>query len=136
MRVGTSYREFPASAYLEDHPHACGDKVKILKISTGALGSSPCVWGQDTSIPFQNFVQRIIPMRVGTSSDILPFLVRDKDHPHACGDKEKWQLKPSRDMGSSPCVWGQVVVLSCPRSIIRIIPMRVGTRITGIACNC
>ena len=45
-RVGTRNESGLYSMCARDHPHACGDKVKILKISTGATGSSPRVWGQ------------------------------------------------------------------------------------------
>ena len=46
MRVGTSLRGFPLSPFLEDHPHACGDKTAVGGIRAEHL------W--------------IIPMRVGT----------------------------------------------------------------------
>ncbi len=67
-------------------------------------------------------------MRVGTSLSFSSFTLFFEDHPHACGDKEKWRLKRSRAMGSSPCVWGQGIGLKHGYVIIGIIPMRVGTR--------
>ena len=70
----------------------------------------------------------IIPTRVGTSSNrLFPFLF-PMDHPHACGDKKIPTPIPSRTIGSSPRVWGQVC--TSRRFIVcnRIIPTRVGTR--------
>ena len=87
MRVGTSLRGFPLSPFLEDHPHACGDKNNIKKYLTAMIGSSPCVWGQ--AHVARNFRKslRIIPMRVGTRMSIFEGVFTDGDHPHACGDK-------------------------------------------------
>ena len=45
-RVGTS-DIFSCFDYLTwDHPHACGDKNRIVLTLTSATGSSPRVWGQ------------------------------------------------------------------------------------------
>ena len=51
---------------MEDHPHACGDKLYNAFSLHLYIGSSPCVWGQVTvrSVAFSS--DRIIPMRVGT----------------------------------------------------------------------
>ena len=67
-------------------------------------------------------------MRVGTrSADILSDKA-SKDHPHACGDKQRSSARPYRQGGSSPCVWGQEEILFGQQFGQRIIPMRVGTR--------
>ena len=106
------------------------------------------MWGQDRF--FTNFGDslRIIPMRVGTRIYANENVMTCEDHPHACGDKkmtkkEDWEAKDHphacgdklsiRHMrmakkGSSPCVWGQVILISSFTSRFRIIPMRVGTR--------
>ena len=128
MRVGTRPKVLSVLHPLEDHPHACGDKLVLCAIFPYKLGSSPCVWGQDDVLVMSEALQRIIPMRVGTRLDRIDISVRFEDHPHACGDKKKdiQMLNPLR--GSSPCVWGQVCasVAHCAR--VGIIPMRVGTR--------
>ena len=88
MRVGTSHFIVRKIAQTWDHPHACGDKFcqqikpQIIK------GSSPCVWGQVSKCFAGSAPAGIIPMRVGTS--ITPFMCNlyDRDHPHACGDKQ------------------------------------------------
>ena len=66
-------------------------------------------------------------MRVGTSGKLDVYGNPYEDHPHACGDKLALDVVVDVDVGSSPCVWGQVfynVWLCCQQ---RIIPMRVGT---------
>ena len=66
MRVGTSTIGQHCGSKPEDHPHACGDKSKADININYAIGSSPCVWGQENvNIDMEN-AQRIIPMRVGT----------------------------------------------------------------------
>ena len=127
MRVGTSIYADTDSIHCEDHPHACGDKALCCCAWDAYAGSSPCVWGQEQAIKRLLDSVRIIPMRVGTRSSIDHLHRRVKDHPHACGDK-LFALKSSiLPMGSSPCVWGQVLTSVKTCTIIRIIPMRVGT---------
>ena len=87
MRVGTSYLPSLLLRRLGDHPHACGDKVYTVIVTSHDLGSSPCVWGQEHSILTYTAHHRIIPMRVGTSNKSMNVLCYGKDHPHACGDK-------------------------------------------------
>ena len=127
MRVGTRFQARLLSKRLEDHPHACGDKVPCRQCQVPSQGSSPCVWGQETTITHSTGVERIIPMRVGTR--ILPLVYDDslRDHPHACGDKCFSSAMKIAARGSSPCVWGQVSLLLLLLALDGIIPMRVGT---------
>ena len=88
MRVGTSSSNFSISSSVGDHPHACGDKVKLASPETNILGSSPCVWGQEAEYEKIKNAIRIIPMRVGTSDLNNERNIVCRDHPHACGDKQ------------------------------------------------
>ena len=132
MRVGTSVLVVLALLKPRDHPHACGDKHQSRISQVVKRGSSPCVWGQVSYIIRYIFVIRIIPMRVGTSvfDDIISYIIRD--HPHACGDKCATTGAAVSCLGSSPCVWGQVLSNTNYRRFRRIIPMRVGT--SGYFC--
>ena len=86
------------------------------------------MWGQEEIIAFKKGSYRIIPTRVGTSTlRLVPFL-SFQDHPHACGDKLPDEFVLLNDLGSSPRVWGQVVLAYCLVCKHRIIPTRVGTR--------
>ena len=67
-------------------------------------------------------------MRVGTSINQAVNDYRNKDHPHACGDKRNIVLPLRPVIGSSPCVWGQVPISVAVEYHDGIIPMRVGTR--------
>ena len=118
------------SKKLQDHPHACGDKSKRPNPSKIGCGSSPRVWGQDKRRHVACRNNRIIPTRVGTSESVKRSTFTLWDHPHACGDKESCSIDPSDDGGSSPRVWGQVCQGNYRAEVHRIIPTRVGTRLT------
>ena len=72
-------------------------------------------------------IMRIIPMRVGTSDLAGSLQGLKQDHPHACGDKSDMRRSQTARLGSSPCVWGQVLAAWNTYKNDRIIPMRVGT---------
>ena len=107
-RVGTSFTAPINKLYAEDHPHACGDKLRLLPLVSLSIGSSPRVWGQVQNVCNCQFVVRIIPTRVGTSFTKLSNSFHTGDHPHACGDKLYSSFLISQYLGSSPRVWGQV----------------------------
>ena len=127
-RVGTSQTDFSASAYLEDHPHACGDKGNFSKILSHEAGSSPRVWGQVCTLRAVTVGAGIIPTRVGTRKGRKQLFFSVRDHPHACGDKIPVLVTVAFSLGSSPRVWGQEVGSKCYTNCVRIIPTRVGTR--------
>ena len=134
-RVGTSL--FPWDSYhiLQDHPHACGDKIFVLLFACKNTGSSPRVWGQALIHHGLKLMKRIIPTRVGTRlcQQYLPKPYRD--HPHACGDKGSDLMRPTDTAGSSPRVWGQVSDCNNFRKCQGIIPTRVGTSQIVICCH-
>ena len=115
MRVGTSEPPQSLRQCKEDHPHACGDKLQEIRSPSNHLGSSPCVWGQAALCRLRTLLPGIIPMRVGTRDKDDTTTDINKDHPHACGDKQGIKQKiPNKK---------------------RIIPMRVGTSFQGCSCS-
>ena len=128
-RVGTRVSDDMTFLKKEDHPHACGDK-KNLVISARILGgSSPRVWGQGPSVFSIARISGIIPTRVGTRHPIGYLRTAEKDHPHACGDKDILKILISITEGSSPRVWGQENIVLYGIRKTGIIPTRVGTRL-------
>ena len=107
-RVGTSRLQKPHLRQGMDHPHACGDKTICTAYPSKSRGSSPRVWGQDTSACDRGFFAGIIPTRVGTSDPANLLTWHIQDHPHACGDKYCTPQNYRGFLGSSPRVWGQV----------------------------
>ena len=86
-RMGTSYAFRQLVIILEDHPHAYGDKVCKGTHFQRRFGSSPRVWGQAYRHAISQRVFRIIPTRMGTRKKSLEDAGKDRDHPHAYGDK-------------------------------------------------
>ena len=71
----------------KDHPHAYGDKIKLVAGYVSYTGSSPRVWGQVVGVVVVAQRVGIIPTRMGTrylEKSIIDF---SQDHPHAYGDK-------------------------------------------------
>ena len=90
------------------------------------------MWGQGIYFDELYLTDRIIPMRVGTSTCTDLQLMREQDHPHACGDKALCCCALDAYSGSSPCVWGQVEKATDLTVTGGIIPMRVGTRTSDV----
>ena len=126
-RVGTRSGVSLATLADKDHPHACGDKIECKTTPSIVIGSSPRVWGQAGNDTLEKTGNRIIPTRVGTRTTFSFGSATFKDHPHACGDKEKNIIEEMDEEGSSPRVWGQVLDMIMKRNNVRIIPTRVGT---------
>jgi len=125
-RVGRSmYRRCNCSTP-SDHPHACGEKLAADLAADRPRGSSPRVWGEVNPRDTDVISLRIIPTRVGRSGRIFSGIDSCPDHPHACGEKERFKTGFFPIFGSSPRVWGEDESDNCPLTPIRIIPTRVG----------
>ena len=85
------------------------------------------MWGQAFSRQVNNEKYGIIPTRVGTRKKSLEDAGKDRDHPHACGDKLSTAFLITYFSGSSPRVWGQAVAFHRNGLALGIIPTRVGT---------
>ena len=125
--MGTRRAEVARFLKSEDHPHACGDKNTPRLRFLRPTGSSPRVWGQALRVHHRRIQAGIIPTRVGTSNIYISFRHKPQDHPHACGDKASKLCVKQRFRGSSPRVWGQVVLYHKGYQVSGIIPTRVGT---------
>ena len=119
---------------LEDHPHAYGDKCPYFILLVKVLGSSPRVWGQGNRRRKRSRLPRIIPTRMGTSRISKGLFQSNTDHPHAYGDKRQILMFGFVEGGSSPRVWGQVIFGLSYIPVFRIIPTRMGTSQSVIAC--
>ena len=133
-RVGTRRLQSPKNLSHQDHPHACGDKLRTQGQMAVPYGSSPRVWGQAIEDLYTEKESGIIPTRVGTSSPYLCTRNTRRDHPHACGDKLHPLSLCMLFPGSSPRVWGQELLPNVQVYCVRIIPTRVGTSARG-ACD-
>ena len=91
-RMGTSDFYQCRRPHFRDHPHAYGDKVYTVIVTSHDLGSSPRVWGQDADGILYCDHAGIIPTRMGTSGKVKHKRTQGEDHPHAYGDKSATML--------------------------------------------
>ena len=70
---------------------------------------------------------------MGTRNVTLDERYAEEDHPHACGDKLFPVKSITRSTGSSPRVWGQAQYYFAVAHGHRIIPTRVGTRVSSFS---
>ena len=126
--MGTSSDSIQQGSERQDHPHTCGDKATVIVAVPDFVGSSPRVWGQGTMPQRRTSTAGIIPTRVGTSPIDSRGNAFIEDHPHACGDKMTSKVDSVESLGSSPRVWGQVLMILGTCLSAGIIPTRVGTR--------
>ena len=85
--MGTSAFMSDKMICLEDHPHAYGDKLRLVLVISDLPGSSPRVWGQGDLSEEEVEELGIIPTRMGTSLSDTAEGLHSQDHPHAYGDK-------------------------------------------------
>ena len=134
-RMGTSFRYILRIIALQDHPHAYGDKSYTAFKTTADLGSSPRVWGQESTFFDLATFCGIIPTRMGTRYNFNPIPIDAEDHPHAYGDKKYVWRASFASLGSSPRVWGQAELVTIYGIRIGIIPTRMGTSAI-LFCRC
>ena len=93
------------------HPHACGEHSDCIGVSERACGSSPRMWGTRPR-PFSAIdTPRFIPTHVGNTVKFPDGLCETTVHPHACGEHCLCQERPAGDIGSSPRMWGTLLLV-------------------------
>ena len=108
------------------HPHACGEYWLPSSTIRAIYGSSPRVWGIHHPEARVAHYRRFIPTRVGNTEIPDRCISLIAVHPHACGEYDLTVLTPVAVPGSSPRVWGILVVVSLKFVFLRFIPTRVG----------
>ena len=124
--VGNSSISYDALFFGAVHPHACGE----LQVTAAALfswvGSSPRMWGTH----YRNFPIisefRFIPTHVGNSTILGYPFDTGAVHPHACGELRSRRPRSRTGLGSSPRMWGTLLVCKLYPVETRFIPTHVG----------
>ncbi len=88
------------------HPHACGERFRIVRGCVGTIGSSPRLWGTDRVRIYSCLRLRFIPTPVGNGQQ-------------ACATFATL-------IGSSPRLWGTDSIRNVPARSGRFIPTPVG----------
>ena len=124
--VGNSFSWALTLTLLPVHPHACGELIGRVIITCKRYGSSPRLWGTRVKAHEKDINCRFIPTPVGNSTNSGPAGQAFSVHPHACGELPFFILEKPTYIGSSPRLWGTLVLTFADQILIRFIPTPVG----------
>ena len=108
--VGNCRLAIVSHQFISVHPHVCGELLRYVLIDASLTGSSPRVWGTGYFWLSLSELLWFIPTCVGNCTALLCFLECEAVHPHVCGELFQTLYQPLRTPGSSPRVWGTVVL--------------------------
>ena len=92
------------------HPHVCGEHSQYIAQVRMFSGSSPRVWGTREGEAVNLELDRFIPTCVG-NTELQAFGRQGSAvHPHVCGEHYSIIYTPLFHIGSSPRVWGTLIV--------------------------
>ena len=103
----------------QDHPRVCGEKLKVLRMSSSTRGSPPRVRGKEIHLHALVDQRGITPACAGKRPSTRSYRVRDWDHPRVCGEKASFSFFSTVGSGSPPRVRGKgslhPQLCCCPR---------------------
>ena len=121
-RVGLASLIRPISV----HPHVCGERRTFHSRTTPLIGSSPRLWGTPTRFAPVSHWTRFIPTSVGNASSAFIRSISCSVHPHVCGERKCRDAGITGVDGSSPRLWGTLLIFSWAGQKNRFIPTSVG----------
>ena len=92
-------------------------------------GSSPRLWGTHLTSFNSRLLIRFIPTPVGNSDDKDRAQWLEEVHPHACGELMTKKVRVISDIGSSPRLWGTLLLLCALLQTLGSSPRLWGTRV-------
>ena len=109
-----------------DHPRACGEYTQSLLSSWAYMGSPPRMRGIQTFFFFVPSRLGITPAHAGNTVTRPDFLLKDLDHPRACGEY-RWCRVPCWTCSGSPPRMRGILVGSATNAVpIGITPAHAG----------
>ena len=124
--VGNTYLLLFFTFHSPVHPHVCGEHASKSAKRRIKSGSSPRMWGTQRYPVSQSRDYRFIPTYVGNTvvgpSGCVPHTV----HPHVCGEHDILTNLYHCTTGSSPRMWGTLLVRGIVRDLEWFIPTYVG----------
>ena len=84
-----------------DHPRACGENIAFYHFLNGKGGSPPRMRGKPRQRRPRRRPPRITPAHAGKTRYQIQKVLRETDHPRACGENN-WQVTRSRNLNGSP----------------------------------
>ena len=114
------------------HPHVCGERSVSPVLPSPVSGSSPRVWGTRHWVVCRADTGRFIPTCVGNASSLASSSAWPTVHPHVCGERSSASIAETSENGSSPRVWGTLLLLNECDVSQRFIPTCVGNAAAGV----
>ncbi len=124
--VGNTFQQESKWAGASVHPHVCGEHKIAVGVITIKYGSSPRVWGTRPTLEHVGELFRFIPTCVGNTHGQDYLIKAQSVHPHVCGEHLTACLLLIIVSGSSPRVWGTLLVPPVLKGPARFIPTCVG----------
>ena len=109
------------------HPHVCGEHGCPAEWQIFLGGSSPRVWGARRLLCLHGVSGRLIPTCVGSTCPWGRIKRQKSAHPHVCGEHLNTGEGYDYPKGSSPRVWGALILALCQKLFQRLIPTCVGS---------
>ena len=104
--VGNTFAPQTGKTQVAVHPHACGEHECPVYATDDDTGSSPRMWGTQSSSSSSSSSSRFIPTHVGNTRCRTGAKPKAAVHPHACGEHIDRSTYSPRRIGSSPRMWG------------------------------
>ena len=127
--VGNAYTKNRLAPACAVHPHVCGERQFKNDADGLFAGSSPRVWGTRGQPGPGKADDRFIPTCVGNARRRATAMVMPAVHPHVCGERNDEDDFIPAACGSSPRVWGTLLLLLLKDHCVRFIPTCVGNAI-------
>ena len=105
--AGKSFRHFPRTVCVQDHPRVCGEKTHVLSSFLTCSGSPPRVRGKEELIAVDKLNDGITPACAGKSFGAAAKSIDSRDHPRVCGEKLYVDTLGFLKVGSPPRVRGK-----------------------------
>ncbi len=127
--VGNTRRSGVKDIVFLVHPHVCGEYYNSQRNDFHPHGSSPRVWGILCLNALPDCSLWFIPTCVGNTTTVKETTFTLMVHPHVCGEYSLASSSSFIAVGSSPRVWGILMVLKMRKAIFWFIPTCVGNTI-------
>ena len=109
-----------------DHPRACGEKSIRCIAKDRSVGSPPRMRGKEADERHKGQAHGITPAHAGKRSFITDKVLRSRDHPRACGEKDSGHARGRKVQGSPPRMRGKGPQDGCFQAGGRITPAHAG----------
>ena len=124
--VGNAWQPCPRHTWPTVHPHVCGERATTTATAMQSAGSSPRVWGTQWVSIGGDEDDRFIPTCVGNAAIVFLMFIFLPVHPHVCGERCSARRATESPAGSSPRVWGTLLLPFRKLIPMRFIPTCVG----------